>query len=854
MNDWDQRPPGAGASTHDAERQTAGTYRVDVGGDARGPVVAGNHNVVVDAQHGSQVTVLMAGQRPRPVRRPTVELLPRRQPVPIGRESELALLAQAVDAGGPVQLWGDSGVGKTTLLRHAARQLRPGPDGVVFVSARGHEPGDIAQELFQACFDAAGYIPARTELRRLMAGVRVTVYVDNADLTTEQLLEVMDAAPDATFVFASSGRSLWSDGTTFRLAGLQEDAARALLERELGRPVPAAQRAAASTLWAAASGLPLPLLRAAALAGLTPDGDGTLPRPGEVSELLPLLLDRLAGDRAAMGVLHLLVTLDEAELAPAHIGALTGLGEPEAVCEHLVALGVLIAGEHGYRCAADVRLPLRPRFPTAFPLERLCAYLTEWAGRPATTPEEVAAHGAALDVVAALAEQAGRPDLAVRLTRAASSAMARSLRFGAWGRLLGRGWLAARAAGDRRAEAFFTHEEGVRALLIGKHVVSAALLAEAAWLARELTKEDGAAAGPVPEAGGQGDGAIGQAPEGGVPHPYMQDAGTAAPDAATGPVPGGDHPADGVSPVAPEGAGQDPSAGAATGPADGPGGTYSAEATRDTQLFPQPSGEGGAATGPDYGGGATLGPPPGDFDTAGHMAQNLPSPPAVPQQVPLHDPVSGAGSGHLAGGADGGGGWAAGFGDGGIGQAAAGAAGQGAGTAGAHAGTTAAGTVGAHAGAAAATPGSLGVGGSLTSLIVGGALALALGGAIVAITLSDSDSDGGGSEPVPTGFAGTWNDEWGNTFTVAESGGDAYRLTGPDFGCGQVSVDVTGEDGSFRGEQPWNDLSTCEHLGMGEVTFELAADGQSVDVHQVAPEGQPPCEINCDYTLTRQQR
>ncbi|ARQ67754.1 ATP-binding protein [Streptomyces marincola] len=850
MNDWDQRPPGAGASTGDAERRTAGAYRVDVGGDARGPVVAGNHNVVVDAQHGSQVTVLMAGQRPRPVRRPTVELLPRRQPAPIGREAELALLAQAVDAGGPVQLWGDSGVGKTALLRHAARQLPPGPDGVVFVSARGHEAGDIALELFQACFDAAGYIPARTELRRLMAGVRVTVYVDNADLTTEQLLEVMDAAPDATFVFASSGRSLWSDGTAFRLAGLQEDAARVLLERELGRPVPAAQRAAASALWTAASGLPLLLLRAAALAGLTPDGDGALPRPGEVSELLPLLLDRLAGDRAAMGVLHLLVTLDGAELAPAHIGALTGLGDPEAICERLVALGVLIAGEQGYRCAADVRLPLRPRFPTAFPLKRLCAYLTEWAGRSATAPEEVAAHSTALDVVAALAEQAGRPDLAVRLTRAASSAMARSLRFGAWGRLLGRGWLAARAAGDRRAEAFFTHEEGVRALLIGKHVVSAALLAEAAWLARELTKEDGAA-GPAPEAGGQpGDGAVGQAP-GGAEDASVQEPGTAAPDAAVGPGSGGHHPADGASRGAPEGAGQDPSAGAPAGPPDSTGGAHFAEAARDTQLFPQPSGEGGAATGLDYGGGATQGPPPGGFDTAGHMAQNLPSPPEVPQQLPLHDPVPGGASGHVAGG-DGGGGWGAGFGDGGIGQAAAGAAGQGAGTAGAHAGATAAGTAGAHAGAAAATAGSLGVGGSLTSLIVGGALALALGGAIVGITLSDSDSDG--SEPVPTGLVGMWDDEWGNTFTVAERGRDVYRLTGPDFGCGQVSLDVTGEDGSFRGEQPWHDLSTCEPLGMGEVTFELAADGQSVDVHQVSPEGQPPCEINCDYTLTRQQR
>src|SRR2546430_1270102 len=167
-------------------------YRIDIGGDAGAPVVAGNYNMVVDAQHGSSVTLLVERDRPRPVRRDRVELLPRKLPKPVGRDVETAALASAIQAGGPIQLCGPPGIGKSTFLRHAARWLEPGPDGVVFLTAANREIGDLAQEVFESCYDSSGYAPSSAELRRLMAGVRVTVYVDDADLTLEQLRELTD--------------------------------------------------------------------------------------------------------------------------------------------------------------------------------------------------------------------------------------------------------------------------------------------------------------------------------------------------------------------------------------------------------------------------------------------------------------------------------------------------------------------------------------------------------------------------------------------------------------------------------------------------------------------------------------
>ncbi|TDC20508.1 ATP-binding protein [Streptomyces sp. 8K308] len=466
-------------------------YRIDIGGNADGPVVAGDYNVVIDARHGSTVTLLREGERPRPVRRERVELLPRPQDVPLGRDAELALLAQTVPRGGPVQLWGPPGVGKSTLLRHAAHTLPPGPDGVLFLSAAHREVADLAHELFSACYDAAGYAPTGTESKRLMAEVAVTVYVDNVEWTAEQLREFMDAAPKATFVFASRDRSLLGEGVALEIGGLQRHAALSLLGRELGRSLGEGDQAAVK-LCRAAGGRPLPLLRAAALARTDPSGAVVLPRPGAVADLVPLLLDQL--DAGTTDALRLLATLRDAEVDPVHVGALTDVADPAALCRRLAELGLVESTELGFRAAPDVKPALRRRNQGPFSITRLCEHLARWATDPGTTPEQVAGHARAFEVAAELAERTGHPELAVRVTWAASPALARSLRFGAWGRLLGLGRDAARRTNDDRARAYFTHEAGVRALLTGRRVLAGVLLAEAVALWRLLGDDGGAGA------------------------------------------------------------------------------------------------------------------------------------------------------------------------------------------------------------------------------------------------------------------------------------------------------------------------------------------------------------------------
>jgi hypothetical protein len=181
-------------------------YHVEVHGSVGGNVVVGDHNLVVNAESGSSVSVVQEALRPNPVRRTPVRVLPRRPGAVLGRARELGAIAAAVVGRAPMQVYGRSGVGKSTLLRKAAHDLLDVTDGVVFLSASGRDHADVPQEVFEACYETYGYKPGPTDLSRLMSGVRVCVVADDLDCTPDELTAVMDAVPDASFVFSAEAR------------------------------------------------------------------------------------------------------------------------------------------------------------------------------------------------------------------------------------------------------------------------------------------------------------------------------------------------------------------------------------------------------------------------------------------------------------------------------------------------------------------------------------------------------------------------------------------------------------------------------------------------------------------------
>ncbi len=95
---------------------TAAERQIQVHGDVDGSIVQGDHNVVVNDNHG---TIVVERVQPKRTRRPVAG--PPRPPDPfVGRRSELARLTAAIAARQPVTLSGGSGAGRTALMRAAA--------------------------------------------------------------------------------------------------------------------------------------------------------------------------------------------------------------------------------------------------------------------------------------------------------------------------------------------------------------------------------------------------------------------------------------------------------------------------------------------------------------------------------------------------------------------------------------------------------------------------------------------------------------------------------------------------------------------------------------------------------------
>lgn len=444
---------------------------VEVGAVTGGTVIVGDHNNV-------QLVKITA----RPVKRQPISQLPRSIPDPlIGRERDVQILQTAVEAGQLVQVWGASGVGKSALLRHLARTLPRGPEGVAYIEAGGRTADDLAQAIFDVSFDALdNYKPSLEVLKEHLKSLKLRIYLDDAGLGENDLRRLFDMAEQSTFVFTSQQPTAVTGVHAFQLEGLTASAAARLVSRELGRDLGPDDTRIVKALGGAVRGNPLELRRIAMSAA----NGKPLPSMSALPGLLPALVKQLRPEEHDL--LYLLGSLSGAELAERHLNDLLGRSDAAALAGGLVRHGLLFASETGYGCPPDVAACVLTVRATEFPAEQLCRTLTAWVEDQATTPDDVAAHFQALDVAVLRAERLGKADLGVSLARAASPKLALSRQFDAWGSLLGAGWTVAEHVGDKQGAEFFLREARTRRRAIGRAAQTTALVLEAEVLFREL--------------------------------------------------------------------------------------------------------------------------------------------------------------------------------------------------------------------------------------------------------------------------------------------------------------------------------------------------------------------------------
>jgi hypothetical protein len=380
----------------------------------------------------------------------------------VGRQQQVAAARQALEHRRPIEFNAACGYGKTTLLRHIAAGER-GPDGTpaVYLRADTDRVADLLHRLVGELYRADRPVKLTpAECAQMLAGTTATVLVDDICAGPEQVGHLLDVMPRCGFVIAAARPVLGSRGDSQQLAGLPADAALQLIAHALGRPVSQDELPAAHQLTAAVNGQPLHLRQAAALAR---EGRHSLAALARRAAADPDVLDRLSVNALAEHERRALAILALAAGALLPAGVVDTIGQVTFAAESLASLhkrglaeqrtdrfGLPVCKAAGYRQMLLEYLHL------AASARSLAGLLS--AGS-LTAGDAEAAVEAALAITEFAAER-GEWDTVARLARAAESLLFIAGRWEAWHATLDLGLAAAKAAGDKAAEAFYSHQLG----------------------------------------------------------------------------------------------------------------------------------------------------------------------------------------------------------------------------------------------------------------------------------------------------------------------------------------------------------------------------------------------------------
>jgi hypothetical protein len=465
--------------------EVGGAREVNVSfGDVEGSqLVFGDHNVI-QTPEGAKVTFLHVDERPLPRLRRLPLSYAGRDGDLVGRKDELGL-AGAAAAESPLQIYGGSGIGKTTLLRAVAARKVAAAEGVVLLSTRRRDFDEIAAKLYTAFWESSPpYLPTPAEIEPYLRDREALILLDDCGLDRDDVDSLLDLAPRSTFVLTCERQTLWARGSAFVLQGLDPEAAVELLERQLGRQLEGGELAAAERLVARVEGGPQRLVEAAAavssgqatLAALADGGDAQVPLTEP--------------ERRILVTLNL---LDGAALGSERVAAVTEVPDAAERLAQLERRGWVKSASPRYRLVRE--LPFDADSSTGGDGElyhRLLNELTLWTERQ-QAPGEVADEAEAVEAALARAANARDWKQALALAQAAEQQLARAGAWVSWRRVLATGVKSAVMVESSTAEARMRHQLGSLELCLGERDRARTLLEQALALREDLQEEKGAA-------------------------------------------------------------------------------------------------------------------------------------------------------------------------------------------------------------------------------------------------------------------------------------------------------------------------------------------------------------------------
>jgi hypothetical protein len=475
----------------DAHVQGASVY-----GAITARVAAGRYVLQIGKPSGAEVREASRSERAhiRPRATPVLHR-PRLIRGLLDRRAELVAALSALDAGLPLEVSGEAGIGKTALLRHLAHHPRAASfvDGIVYLSARHHSPIDLAQLIFEAFFESAEISkPTEAEIRRGLQEKQALILLDDVQLAQEELEQVLDIAPNSAFAVATRERCLWGEVRSVVLDALPDEDAVSLLEREIERSLDLTERSAAARLCATLGGHPLRIKQAAALIrerDLSLEVWARSIGPEKfIAELMASIDDK---QRRALLALS---ALPGVPLKVQQVSEIAEVSDIEPSLMTLVRSGLVVGNHSRHRLADGVSDRLRRTQDLKPWVNRAITYFTAWAERHRRSPGDLLEESETLLRVQEYATDSRRWGEVLQLGRVLEGTLVVGGRWGAWGITLDRCLAAAKALGDRSAEAWALHEIGTRAVCLGDPGKARASLGQAVRQREALNDAAAAAA------------------------------------------------------------------------------------------------------------------------------------------------------------------------------------------------------------------------------------------------------------------------------------------------------------------------------------------------------------------------
>jgi len=410
----------------------------------------------------------------------------------LGRQQELSDALSAVDAGLSIEVSGERGVGKTAFLHQLAHHSGAAAfiDGVIYISARDQSFADILQLIFEAFYESDHISkPTTAEIRRGLEDKQALILLDDVQLARNDMEQLLDVAPRSALALATRQRCLLGEVRSVVLQGLSTTEAVMLLEREVGRPLSAAERSTAADVCASVQGHPVRIRQAASLIrdrGLAIDVLARDVLPGKlITELISSTDDKQRRVLATLCILSLPVP---------HVAGLAQVIDAEQSLAALVRQGLVVRSQSRHRLANGVADHLRRTEDLKPWVNRAITYFTAWAERYRRSPNALLEESDALVRVQHCAVETQRWGEALRLGRLIEGALVAGARWGAWAITLDRCLTAAKAMKDRSTEAWALHEIGTRALCLGDAGIARTSLTRALKLRETLDDDDAIAA------------------------------------------------------------------------------------------------------------------------------------------------------------------------------------------------------------------------------------------------------------------------------------------------------------------------------------------------------------------------